>query len=139
LLWRGEAPRICPSQGRSCKAAIILALSGLILEPAVDAGSRLKTHAESSRSAVLAKAGTHAKYMQNLRFLLPWITAFAGMTVWNPRHTSFTRTVKEHPPATRCFARHIRVEPVLAARFGLIHRQYRRRHSRTSLAQDEQP
>ena len=46
---------------------------------------RVKAHAESSRSACPAEVGTHAKHMQDLRFLLPWISTFAGMTLWNPR------------------------------------------------------
>ena len=53
----------------------------LILEKAVDVDSRAKARAESSRSVVPAEAGTHGKYMQELRFLLTWIPAFAGMTI----------------------------------------------------------
>src|SRR5208282_944438 len=66
---------------------------------------------------VPAKAGTHAKHLQGLRFLLPWIPAFAGMTVWYLCHTPFTRRVKGHLPASRCFAGHFRVEPVSTAVF----------------------
>src|SRR5208283_2671330 len=92
----------------------------IILETAVDADLRVETHAESSCTVVPAKAGTHAKHLQGLRFLLPWIPAFAGMTVWNLCHTPFTRRVKGHPPARRCFAGHFRVEPVSTAVFRII-------------------
>ena len=47
-------------------------------ETAVDAALQC---ARSSRSVVPARARTHGKYMQELRFLLAWIPAFAGMTV----------------------------------------------------------
>jgi hypothetical protein len=47
--------------------------------------------AQTARSVVPAKAGTHGKYMQELCILLPWVPAYARTAVWNPCQTSFNR------------------------------------------------
>jgi len=47
--------------------------------------------AQTARSVVPAKAGTHSKYMQELFILLPWVPGSARTAVGNPCQTSFNR------------------------------------------------
>ena len=61
-------------------------------------------HQPVSRGVVPAKAGIHGKPIWNLRFLLAWIPACAGMTVTHRVNGPFTWQVKRQKPARCCFA-----------------------------------